>query len=51
MIKNQFLKNLVIYFLLAIGFIYLYIVDLDFILHPEKPQDLKSKVEFIYQQF
>lgn len=49
--KNKFLKHTFIYFLLILGFVYLYIVDVEAVLHPKKELPPQSKVNFIYQQF
>ena len=49
--KNRFFRNTLIYFLLILGFFYLYVVDIDAILHPNQDNTVKSKVDFIYQQF
>lgn len=49
--KNRFIKNTVIYFLLIIGFVAFYILDIKSLINPPEERPSKSKVEFIYQQF
>ncbi len=48
---KKIVKHTAIYFLLIIGYIYLYAIDMDTVLNPGKEQEVKSKVDFIYQQF
>lgn len=51
-IKNRpILKTTLIYLGLIVGFLYLYYLDVDVLLHPEKKIEAKSKVDFVYQQF
>jgi hypothetical protein len=49
--KTQFLKNILIYFLLILGYVYLYVVNIEILINPESELAPKSKVNFIYQQF
>ncbi|MFK7757065.1 MAG: hypothetical protein AB8B53_09065 [Flavobacteriales bacterium] len=49
--KVSFLKKTSIYVFLLFGFVMLYIVDVDLLLHPNKEIESSSKVNFIYQQF
>ena len=49
--KNKFLRNTLIYFLLILGYIYLYVIDINSIIYPHQKHEVKSKVDFIYQQF
>lgn len=49
--KLKFLRNTLIYFLLILGYVYLYVANIEFILHPESESAPKSKVNFVYQQF
>jgi hypothetical protein len=48
---NPILKNTLIYFFLILGYIFLYVVDINAILHPSEEIQPQSKVNFIYQQF
>jgi len=48
---KQISKNVLIYSLLIIGFMYLYLVDIDVLLHPQDEIQPRAKVNFIYQQF
>ncbi len=48
---NKILKNTVIYMLLIIGYVFLYVVDIDTIIHPDTENTVKSKIDFVYQQF
>lgn len=50
-IKNQIIRNTLIYFMLILGYLYLYVVDIDVLLHPNKEIKSESKINFIYQQF
>ncbi len=49
--EKSFLNRTLIYFLLLVGYVFLYVVDVDLLMHPEKEVESKSKVNFIYQQF
>lgn len=49
-IRNT-IKTTLIYLALIIGSLYLYYVDIDVLLHPNKQIDAASKVDFVYQQF
>ncbi len=44
-------RQIMLYLVLAFGYLYLYVVDIDLILHPEKEGVVKSKTHFVYQQF
>ncbi len=48
---KKIIKNTIIYFMLILGFVYLYVVDIDAILNPGIEQEVKSKIDFVYQQF
>ena len=48
---NKILKNTFIYFLLIIGYIFIYIVDIEKCFFENEEIESKSKVNFIYQQF
>lgn len=50
-INKQFAKNTLIYLLLLVGFVFIYVVDIDLIIHPNKEVTVKSKIDFVYQQF
>jgi hypothetical protein len=50
MILNKILRNILIYFLLMLGYIFIYIIDIESYIY-EKEVESKSKVNFIYQQF
>jgi len=50
-ISKQIIKNTLIYFLLIFGYMYLYLVDIDQILFPQENMEVKSKIDFVYQQF
>ncbi len=49
--KRKILKNTLIYLMLILGYIYLYVVDIDILMNPDKTQEVKSKIEFVYSQF
>ena len=50
--KNRIsIKNTLIYSLLFVGYIFLYVVNIDDLLHPNKENTVKSKIDFVYQQF
>ncbi len=51
MMKNKLLRNILVYFLLLAGYFLLYAVDIEHLFYPEKEQEVKSKVDFVYQQF
>jgi hypothetical protein len=50
-LKSQIIKNILIYFFLILGYLFLYVVDIEVLLNPEKEIEPQSKVNFIYQQF
>ena len=47
----KFLINTFIYSLLLVGYLLLYVVDVNVLLYPKQDIKPQSKVEFIYQQF
>jgi len=49
--KRKFLRNTLIYFLLIVGYIYLFVVNVEVVFYPESENAPKSKVNFVYQQF
>jgi hypothetical protein len=49
--KRIIIRNTLIYSLLILGYIFLYVVDVDDLLHPNKENTVKSKIDFVYQQF
>ena len=52
MLKNRiFLKWTLLYFLLIAGYLYLYVIDVDKIIHPGQGEEVKSKIDFVYSQF
>jgi len=48
---KKIVRNTIIYFLLIIGYVYLYAIDVDAVLNPGVEQEVKSKIDFVYQQF
>ena len=48
---SKIIRHTAIYTALLFGYLYLYVVDLDQIIHSEKKGEVKSKIEFVYQQF
>ncbi len=51
MFKNRFLRNTWFYFVLIFGYILLYTLNIEHIIYPKKEGEVKSKIDFIYQQF
>lgn len=49
--KNRILRNIVIYFILITGYLLLYVVDIEHLFYREKEQEVKSTIDFVYQQF
>jgi len=49
--KFKFLQLYGIYLALICGYFFLYVVDVDLLLHPNQEPEVGSSVEFIYQQF
>jgi len=45
------LKTILIYLGLIVGFLFLYYLDVDVLLHPQKKIEASSNVDFVYQQF
>lgn len=43
--------NTLLYLGLIVGFLYLYVIDINKIIHPEKEIEVQSKINFVYQQF
>lgn len=48
---KKIIRNTCIYLALIIGYIYIYVVDVSLLMDPDKPQDVNSKIEFVYSQF
>ena len=50
---NKILKNILIYFLLIVGYIFIYMVDIENYIYQKDKEEVEStsKVNFIYQQF
>jgi len=51
MAKNKFLIHFLIYFGLVVGYVLIYSINIESMLFPSKEDAVKSKVEFVYQQF
>ncbi|MGV3630588.1 MAG: hypothetical protein ACO1O6_05260 [Bacteroidota bacterium] len=49
--ENKMLRNIIVYFLLIAGYFLLYAVDVEHVFYPEQEQEVKSRVDFVYQQF
>jgi len=48
---SKIIRHTFLYLALVFGYLYLYVVDIDQIMYPEKEIDVKSKIDFVYQQF
>ena len=50
---NKILRNIIIYSLLILGYIFIYMADIEDHLYEKDAKEIesKSKVNFIYQQF
>lgn len=44
-------KKTVLYFLLILGYLLLYVVNVENLLYRAEDKAVKSKVDFVYQQF
>ena len=51
MINNRFINNLTIYVLLFLGYILIYVIDIEHVIYPKIETEVKSAVDFVYQQF
>lgn len=51
MLKNRIIRNTLIYFLLMVGYLFVYLIGLEKQMYKVEEQESKSKVNFIYQQF
>ncbi len=49
--KSKVLRNTLIYFLLIVGYIFLYVAKFELILNPNMDMEPTSNVSFVYQQF
>ena len=49
--KYKMVRNTIIYFLLIIGYIFLYEAKFEVILNPNMEVEPTSNVSFVYQQF
>ncbi|MBL7897262.1 MAG: hypothetical protein JNJ99_01920 [Crocinitomicaceae bacterium] len=49
--RKLFVKYLMIYFFLILGFVYLYVIDIERIIFPVSEETIESTVDFVYQQF
>jgi len=48
---KKIIQNTLIYFLLIIGYVYLYVININTVLNPSQEEVVKSKIDFVYQQF
>lgn len=48
---KKFIRNTLIYFLLIVGYIFIYVIDIENFFYKKEDKESKSKVTFIYQQF
>ncbi len=48
---KKLIRNTLIYFLLIMGYIFIYIIDVESYFYKKQDVESKSKVNFIYQQF
>jgi hypothetical protein len=48
---KKFIRNSVVYTLLIVGYVLIYLLNIESYLFDEKNIKPKSKVDFIYQQF
>ena len=48
---SKFLRNTLIYFLLVIGYVAIYVIDVERFYYKNEDVESTSKVNFIYQQF
>ena len=49
--KNRLFNHIIIYTLLFIGFICLYVIDIEHVIFPKLDEKVESAVDFVYQQF
>lgn len=49
--RKRIIRNTFIYIFLIVGYLYLYLLDIEEMINPEIVKQVKSKVEFIYSQF
>ncbi len=49
--KSKMIRNTVIYFLLFVGYLFLYVVKFEVIMDPNTEMEATSNVKFVYQQF
>jgi hypothetical protein len=50
MVKKM-LYNTLLYFIILIGFFFLYVINIENIIYDNPKGESKSKINFIYQQF
>lgn len=43
--------KIVLYFVLILGYIFLYVIDVEELVYDQKDIPVKSNVDFVYQQF
>ena len=48
---SKFFRNTLIYFLLIIGYLFIYVIDIENYYYKKEDVESTSKVNFIYQQF
>lgn len=51
MLKNRIIRNTLVYFLLMLGYLFIYRINIEKYMYQLEEQESKSKVNFIYQQF
>ncbi len=51
MMKNKLVNNVLIYTALIVGYIFIYIIDIEHVIYTTINEKVKLNVEFVYQQF
>jgi hypothetical protein len=49
--KNKVFKNILLYFILIVGYVLIHVINIEEDLFPKEEGPSKSKIDFIYQQF
>ena len=48
---SKILRNTMLYFLLLVGYVFMYVIDIEGYFYEKPETESTSKIKFIYQQF
>lgn len=51
MVKNKIVNNILIYSALLVGYVFIYVLNIEHIIYGVIEEKVRLNVEFVYQQF